>query len=356
MKIIQSASIFFMLLWAPGLPAPETGEILLSQQQQIAALLQAAEAGDAGAQYLAAFMYAEGLGIDQDPQKAVQWYTQAARQGHPDAPIMLAMMYAEGQGIPQDDARALQWYTVAAEQGQAGARVILSDMYARGQGTQADLVQAYKWALLAEAGGRDISNTRARLTERMTPEQITEAERLARDFTDPQARSIRDPNMPPAAEKVVSETGHFALWFPTPPEKRIIRDDERLMVIHYQAFSKDGRVQYNAAVRHFKKDPITDRSKQKKCIEDYLTTRAFFSWKSKLLRKAEFFQNRPAIRFKHITFAKDRFTIHEGIAFFVGGDFVSLSCVYPSRIIPSPGFQEYLNLFEILKTESAANS
>ena len=45
----------------------------------------AADAGDAGAQYLLASMYESGLGVPRDLALAIDWYTAAARQGDPAA-------------------------------------------------------------------------------------------------------------------------------------------------------------------------------------------------------------------------------------------------------------------------------
>ena len=42
---------------------------------------KAAEAGDAGAQYIVASMYEQGLGLQADLDQALIWYSAAARQG-----------------------------------------------------------------------------------------------------------------------------------------------------------------------------------------------------------------------------------------------------------------------------------
>ncbi|HRU15674.1 MAG TPA: hypothetical protein P5017_08155 [Anaerohalosphaeraceae bacterium] len=66
------------------------------------------------------------------------------------------------------------------------------------------------------------------------------------------------------------------------------------------------------------------------------------------MKKTITFRGFPAVQFKHTTYEKGKYTIHEGMIFFVQGDFVSLTCIYPSRHIPSPGFQEYLDSFEFV--------
>ena len=49
---------------------------------------------------------------------------QAAEQGDTTAQFNLGVRYATGEGVPQDDAEAVQWYRLAAEQGLANAQLI----------------------------------------------------------------------------------------------------------------------------------------------------------------------------------------------------------------------------------------
>ena len=70
---------------------------------------------------------------------------QAAEQGNADAQFNLGLMYANGQGVRQDDAQAVQWYRKAAEQGDAQAQLALGLRYATGQGVRQDIVIAKEW-------------------------------------------------------------------------------------------------------------------------------------------------------------------------------------------------------------------
>ena len=47
---------------------------------------------------------------------------QAADQGDADAQYNLGLMYANGEGVPEDDAEAVRWYRLAADQGTTRAR------------------------------------------------------------------------------------------------------------------------------------------------------------------------------------------------------------------------------------------
>ena len=90
----------------------------------------------------------------------------------------------------QDYALAVQWYRKAADQGNADAQFNLGVMYANGQGVLQDYVTAHKWFNLAVSGLSASETTqrnaavtyRDRVAARMTPAQIAEAQRLAREW------------------------------------------------------------------------------------------------------------------------------------------------------------------------------
>ncbi len=144
--------------------------------------------GHAVAQYNLALMYDRGEGVPQDHVEAMKWYRLAAAQSHADAQHNLALMYDRGEGVPQDYAEAVKWYRLAALQGLADAQINLGFMYQSGRGVTQDYVQAHMWYNLAAARlppgeGRDMAVSNREIVERkMTPEQITEAERLAREW------------------------------------------------------------------------------------------------------------------------------------------------------------------------------
>ena len=48
-------------------------------------------------------MYYEGLGVDQNYQKAFEWIEQAANQGYANAQFDLGVMYHEGIAVEQDE-------------------------------------------------------------------------------------------------------------------------------------------------------------------------------------------------------------------------------------------------------------
>ncbi len=60
------------------------------------ALLSQAKTGNQQAQFFLAKRYQKGLGIQQNFQQAIQWYTTAAKQDIAPAQLNLAMMYIRG--------------------------------------------------------------------------------------------------------------------------------------------------------------------------------------------------------------------------------------------------------------------
>jgi TPR repeat protein len=115
-----------------------------------------------------------------------------AQQGSPLAQYLLGAFYQLGEVVPQDYAEAAIWYARAADQGLAVAQLALGAIYAGGEGLPEDLVRAHMWLSLSAAhaaqitGGerlaRDAQELRDIVAEKMTTEQILEAEQLARQW------------------------------------------------------------------------------------------------------------------------------------------------------------------------------
>ena len=147
-----------------------------------------AEQGDAKAQHNLGVMYERGQGVPQDYAEAVRWYRKAAEQGYASAQYNLGVMYGKGQVIPQDYAEAVGWFRKAAEQGVAEAQYNLGQMYRYGYGVPQDYAQALMWFDLAasrfppsEYRDNAVKN-RDIVAMRMTPAQISEAQRLAQQW------------------------------------------------------------------------------------------------------------------------------------------------------------------------------
>ena len=120
---------------------------------------------------------------DNDYPNAARWFTKAAELGEAEAQFSLGNMYAEGHGVPQDDQQSVSLFRKAAEQGFAPAQVNLGVMYTQGQGIERDMVEAHKWFNIAGgAVNEEGLDLREVVEEQMTPVEIMEAMRLAKDW------------------------------------------------------------------------------------------------------------------------------------------------------------------------------
>ena len=125
-----------------------------------------------------------------DYAEALRLWRPLADQGHADGQLKLGNMYGRGQGVPQDYAEAVKWYRLGAEQGNARAQLGLGVMYGNGKGVPQNYVQAHMWFNLAAARfpASDAESMNQAVQDRdlaasnMTPDQIAEAQKLAREW------------------------------------------------------------------------------------------------------------------------------------------------------------------------------
>lgn len=128
-------------------------------------------------------------GCSPQAEKVPELLLEKAQRGDAHAQYNLGLMYDQGHGVPQDDGEAVTWYRKAAAQGLAEAQSSLGVMYATGDGVPQDYVAAYKWYNLAvsrSTGERRETavNSRESVAARMTPTQIAEAQRAARQWAE----------------------------------------------------------------------------------------------------------------------------------------------------------------------------
>ena len=118
-----------------------------------------------------------------DFQTALRLFRSVADQGNTVAQQRVGLMYESGQSVQRDYAEAVKWYRRAADQSSASAQWLLASMYEVGSGVPQDYVQAYMWCNLSAAQGFQLAKyRRAELEELMTPAQIVQAQKLAREW------------------------------------------------------------------------------------------------------------------------------------------------------------------------------
>ena len=97
----------------------------------------------------------------------------------------LGVLYDNGQGVSQDFAEVLDLYRRAAGHCLAVAQYNLGLKYAEGDSVPPDYVQAFMWFNLASLQGYEKANkNRDIAAEKMSSEQIAEAQRMAREWLE----------------------------------------------------------------------------------------------------------------------------------------------------------------------------
>lgn len=114
---------------------------------------QAAEAGSAEAANNLAIHYTHGIGVPRDPTLGLQWFLRAASLGHAPAMTSIGLFYETGTVVPADPAQAQDWYHKAAKAGDAQGMYNLGMFLARGVAGPADVERGRKWLQAAADKG-----------------------------------------------------------------------------------------------------------------------------------------------------------------------------------------------------------
>jgi localization factor PodJL len=143
----------------------------------------AAKQGLAMAQFRLAGFYEKGVGLKKDIETARRLYKAAAEQGNAKAMHNLAVLYAEGAAVKPDYRTAAQWFRLAADHGVADSQYNLAVLYARGIGVDRNLVESYKWfALAADQGDQEAAKKRDDVAKRLDPPALATAKLVVRTF------------------------------------------------------------------------------------------------------------------------------------------------------------------------------
>jgi len=178
--------LVLVLMWAmpafadyqKGLDAFERGDTPTALKE----FRTLAESNDARGQFGLAIMHDLGEGVPQNSEQAAKWYRLAAEQGYADAQNNLGVMYEEGEGVARNYEEAMKWYWKAAESGNRDAPNNIGVMYMTGVGVRRDFVKACMWFNVAGKSDPGAMSNKGFLIKRMTPEEIAQAENLAKEW------------------------------------------------------------------------------------------------------------------------------------------------------------------------------
>lgn len=179
LQVVLATAIALPLLGAPQnfvcKNADECTEALrLGVPGSVERLTVLAESGDTDAQLRLGYYYYGRLKTPSQPSgdswlQGTKWLKMAASQGNPEA------LFHAGKLLEIDRVR---FFHLAAEQGYAPAQLELAFHYS----DQGDLVQYRKWFLLAVKDLPESLREEPSRESEMTPAQIAEGDRLAREW------------------------------------------------------------------------------------------------------------------------------------------------------------------------------
>ncbi|ASP36565.1 tetratricopeptide repeat protein [Labrenzia sp. VG12] len=129
---LKASFLALMLLATPAAAEIEEARDLMEAnrfEEAMKELWPAARSGNADAEELIGIMYAMGLGVERDDQRAFEWYLRSAMKGHPGAQSGVGWYYEIGRGMPAPDlVRAYMWYTLSAVGGDPDAAISLEEV------------------------------------------------------------------------------------------------------------------------------------------------------------------------------------------------------------------------------------
>lgn len=112
--------------------------------------LQAAEKGNAEAQFDIGYAYYTGEGISRNYTSAAMWFKRSAKQNFAKAQYNLAYCYMNGRGVPCDYDKAFTYLNQSAENDYKRAQITLADCYTKGVLVEQDEELGKKWYARAE--------------------------------------------------------------------------------------------------------------------------------------------------------------------------------------------------------------
>lgn len=149
-----------------------------------------AQTGLANAQYKVGEMYLQGnASLPQDINQAGEWLFKATKQGHLPATLLISYMLSNDAFADEWTNRkyVFDWVQRAAEGGLANAQFLLAERYEAGEGVPQDYLLAHMWYNLTAAQETQwtkwAQKRRDDLVKQMTADDVSEAQRLAREWS-----------------------------------------------------------------------------------------------------------------------------------------------------------------------------
>ena len=108
------------LIHETGVPSPDPNNLYWL-------LKLMAEKNYPDAQFFTGYLLANGIGIGQNMDEAVKWYTEAAKKDITNAQYELALLYDGNKGVAQNNNEMMKWLCKASALGHIPARQMLAE-------------------------------------------------------------------------------------------------------------------------------------------------------------------------------------------------------------------------------------
>jgi TPR repeat protein len=202
------------------------------------AMVALANKGNAEAQYHVGMMHNNGIGTQQDPRQAFEWFQKSAASNEPLGAYKLGCYYdGQGAGIVTSDSNealkhrlvaakagyalaqhdvailydrqgnpeeALKWWKMAGDQGYPRALYSLSMAYSAGKGTPRDLSLSYAYFKLSKLAPKKNVNEMAAM---LSKPELEKAEKLVSEWSaQPTALTRKAMSGVRAAEELLKTT------------------------------------------------------------------------------------------------------------------------------------------------------
>lgn len=147
---------------------------------------EGADGGCVDAYFMISRAYQSGRFVSRNQEESIKWLRKAALAGHAAAANELGDVYSKRDKRTE----AIQWYERAARLGDPGASYDLASLYEEDDRSSRSRAQAVAWFRIALASGYSrneafrnlINEAISGLSEKMSKQEIAQAERTARTF------------------------------------------------------------------------------------------------------------------------------------------------------------------------------
>ncbi|MDY6407709.1 MAG: tetratricopeptide repeat protein [Pseudomonadota bacterium] len=123
-------------------------------------MMALASEGNSTAAYYMGKMYHDGLGVEADIAKAIQYFEQADKGYYSEATVQLGKMALAGEGMAQNQDLGIEYLKKAAYAGNGNAMYELGSLYEKGEGVEKNYTHAFGFFYMGALKGEKRSQVK----------------------------------------------------------------------------------------------------------------------------------------------------------------------------------------------------